>query len=164
MVLIWFSLMTNDIYYLFLCLLVISISLKKCPFISLPILIGLVDFLLLSCKSFYTFCIHILYQSHSLHIYPSDFWVLFAISSWCPLQHKSACYYYFLFHVLIVTGQIILVKCNFTAGRGSGLGMAIAILKWQWFLGELPLFFPDHTMWLVQMCLLLSWFQLCLGA
>lgn len=97
-VLICLSLMTNDVEYLFLCLLVISISLKKCPFISLPILIGLVGFLLLSCKSFCTFCIQILYQSHEyiyIYLYPSNPWVLFAISSWCPLQHKGACYYYF---------------------------------------------------------------------
>lgn len=139
LVLICLSLMTNDVEYLFLCLWVIGISLKKCPFISLHILI---EFLLLSCKSLLLslyISIQSLYQSHDLHIYPFNSWVLFAISSLWSLQHESACYY-LLFHFLIMTAHIILVKGNFTARRGSGMGMPTAILKWQWFLVELPLF------------------------
>lgn len=62
-----------------------------------------------------------------------------------------------LFHFsIVVTGGIILVKCDFTPGGGSGLGMPTPTLKWQWFLVEVPLFFPNHTMWLAQLCLLLS--------
>lgn len=64
-----------------------------------PFLIGLVHFLLLSCKSFYTFLIKIFYQIRDLQLYPSNLWVVFTNSLWCLLKQKSACYCYLPFHL-----------------------------------------------------------------
>ena len=88
--LICISLIANDIEHLFMSLLATWVSLEKYLLESFAHLkIVLFVFLLLRCKSSLYNLGTNSYQLYDLQIFSSILWVVFLLSWWYPLKHKS---------------------------------------------------------------------------